>query len=410
MKQNEWQEKSLEEVTKIIMGQSPDSKTYNFEDNGTPFLQGCADFKSLYPDTNTFCSNPVKMAPEQSILFSVRAPVGEINLSDKEYCIGRGLASIVPDKVDTYFLFYALKLNRNKFSNLGQGSTFEAIDSKTLKEFKLKIPQVSEQQKIAEILTTVDNTIEKTEQIIEKYKKVKEGMMQDLFTRGIDENGNLRPSYEQAPHLYKETELGMIPKEWEVKKLKDNASINYGISDTLKYDLKTGIKLISLPNVNIDGSFNFEKEYYIEPRNVSKHHILQQGDLLFNWRNGSKEHLGKTALFNLKGEYTHVGFLLKIRPDKEKCLSKYLWYYINFIREQGFFYRAKSQVNNTFNLTELKELSLKIPPLEEQTLIQRAINKIDKNIEFEKEFLEKLKLLKQGLMQDLLTGKVRVKV
>lgn len=211
----------LEDIAEIGMGQSPPSSTYNQESVGLPFLQGCADFTSYHPITATYCDTPTRIAPKGSILISVRAPVGSLNIADQEYCIGRGLGYIQGRNSSTKFLYYLLTLQRKSLENQAQGSTFEAINSKELKNFTVQIPSHSEQRKIAKILTTVDNLIEKTEALIAKYEAIKQGMMHDLFTRGVDENGRLRPSYQEAPGLYRETEFGKIPKFWKLAKFSD---------------------------------------------------------------------------------------------------------------------------------------------------------------------------------------------
>ena len=101
------------------------------------------------------------------------------------------------------------------------GSTQQAISDRDLKNIIVRYnSSPKHQQKIAAILTTIDTAIEKTESLIEKYRKIKTGLMYDLFTRGIGPDGKLRPPRSQAPELYKKTALGWIPKEWEVKKLK----------------------------------------------------------------------------------------------------------------------------------------------------------------------------------------------
>ena len=89
-------------------------------------------------------------------------------------------------------------------------------------------PPLPQQRRIAEILSTVDEAIEQTEALIAKYQQIKTGLMHDLFTRGVTPDGHLRPTYEQAPHLYKESPLGWIPKEWEVKRLDSVAEVSRG--------------------------------------------------------------------------------------------------------------------------------------------------------------------------------------
>ncbi|HPE50345.1 MAG TPA: restriction endonuclease subunit S, partial [Methanothrix soehngenii] len=89
-----WKKVALKDTTEIIMGQSPPSETYNIEGKGYPFLQGKADFSERYPKPTKWCTKPLKVAEGGSILISVRAPVGDVNLADQNYIIGRGLCSI----------------------------------------------------------------------------------------------------------------------------------------------------------------------------------------------------------------------------------------------------------------------------------------------------------------------------
>ena len=200
-----------------------------------------------------------------------------------------------------------------------------------------------------------------------------------------------------------------LPIGWNNTRLDKIANVSYGISDPLDRTLTEGIKIISLPNVNKDGQFILEQIPLVERGKVTKEKILQYGDLLFNWRNGSKEHLGKTAFFNLRGHYTHVGFLLKIKAGKEIVEPFFLYSYINFIKQKGFFLRAKIQVNNTFNKEELNELPIIYPNIVEQLKIVNVLQNADKELETLQKQIEKLKEQKRGMMQVLLTGQKMVK-
>jgi type I restriction enzyme S subunit len=174
--------------------------------------------------------------------------------------------------------------------------------------------------------------------------------------------------------------IGWIPKEWEIRSLSKLAEIDYGISDPLDKSLTSGIPLIGMPNVTKDGYFRWNEKFYISPERVKERNILKTGDILFNWRNGSKEHLGKTVLFNLVGQFTHVGFLLRIRCGAN-LNPKYCDLYIKSVKQRGYFLKAKSQVNNTFNKEELSILPIACPSLEEQNLIVDIIGIWDLAIE-----------------------------
>ena len=177
-----WYSKRLGDVASIIMGQSPTSDTYNENENGTPFFQGKADFGVKYPKVRYQCTSPTKIAPVDSILFSVRAPVGAVNLNNVEACIGRGLASISGKSIDSTFLYQSLIHAKVKFEALGQGSTFEAINGNELKEFSLACPPLQEQKKIASIITSMDKNIEEKQRKLQQTQSLKKSLMQDLLT------------------------------------------------------------------------------------------------------------------------------------------------------------------------------------------------------------------------------------
>ena len=180
----DWKTAKLGEIAKIIMGQSPPSETYNKDGVGMPFLQGKMEFGRIYPSPSMYTTKPIKIAEPNDILISVRAPVGDVNITPYRLCIGRGLAAIRlnPALAFNLFYFYYLQWSKNRLENLGKGSTFRAITLEDLKEFKVTCPPYNEQQKLAEILSTVDKTIELYQYERSKLEKVKNGLMSVLLT------------------------------------------------------------------------------------------------------------------------------------------------------------------------------------------------------------------------------------
>lgn len=182
----EWEVIKLgdEELTEIIMGQSPPSTTYNKNGKGVPFLQGKAEFGETHPFPIVFCSEPIKIAEPNDILISVRAPVGDVNIAPFKCCIGRGLASIRPKnhKIHHLYLFYFLKSQKRKMDGLSSGSTFKAIKKEDIENFLIPLPPLPEQKKIAEILSTVDKRLELLRKRKEKLERVKRGLMNDLLS------------------------------------------------------------------------------------------------------------------------------------------------------------------------------------------------------------------------------------
>jgi len=181
----DWKVVKLGEVTRIIMGQSPPSDSYFEFVNGVPFFQGNAEFGAKFPKILKWCNSPRKLAETGDILVSVRAPVGDVNISPIECCIGRGLAALRGTKIHNDYLYFVMNYFKNILVNIGQGSTFEAINKRDIFELKIPFPTISEQKKIAEILTSVDEEIEKEMAQKEGIKNIKKGLMQVLLTGKI---------------------------------------------------------------------------------------------------------------------------------------------------------------------------------------------------------------------------------
>jgi type I restriction enzyme, S subunit len=128
----------LNKISEIIMGQSPPSSSYNPLAEGLPFFQGKADFGKRYPDVKIYTNKPTKIAESDSILFTVRAPVGELNFCNVRCCIGRGLASIsAKEDIPLNYIYYALEILKKEINRMSQGTTFTAINSKELRNFKI---------------------------------------------------------------------------------------------------------------------------------------------------------------------------------------------------------------------------------------------------------------------------------
>jgi Restriction endonuclease S subunits len=174
-----WEVVRLGEVGEITMGQSPPGDTYNTQGIGMPFLQGKAEFGRVYPTPIKYTEKPLKIGKTGSVLISVRAPVGDVNIANMDYCIGRGLASISFRNGYGYneYLFYCLQFLKPFLEKEGYGSTFKAINKEVLTKFQIPLPPLEEQQKIAQILQSIDQRIEKEE----KYKNALQNLFKSLL-------------------------------------------------------------------------------------------------------------------------------------------------------------------------------------------------------------------------------------
>jgi type I restriction enzyme S subunit len=276
-----WKKVRLGEILKFLKGKTP-RKLYDYEEEGMTIYLTPEYLRKNKCDV-AFCKKEeTLLANEDIIILWDGSNAGEVFWAEKG-AVASTMAKIDINSSDypiyKKFLYYYLKSNEFAFKYQVKGSGIPHFEKDILNTLNSIFPPLPEQRKIAEILETVDNAIEKTEKIIEKYKRIKQGLMQDLLTKGIDENGNIRS---EKTHKFKDSPLGRIPEEWEVVRL---------------------------------------------------------------------------------GE---VGEII------------------------------------------VKKMLLPLPPLPEQQRIAEILSQIDQAIEKEEQYKEKLEHLKQGLMQDLLTGKVRV--
>lgn len=282
------------------------------------------------------------------------------------------------------------------------GTTRPRVNLSDIRNLKISMPTLPEQHKIASILSKVDEQIEQTEQIIERTEILKKGMLQKLLTKGI---GHTK---------FKKTELGEIPEEWECKKLSNLIEVHHGFAFESKYftAIPNGIIVLVPGNFHRDGGLYFNKntKYYIgeyDPKNV-----LNNGDLLTVMTDLSPKMLilGRTVKLNHKKIILHnqrIGKIEILKPDELD--DEYLLCLLNSdqIRTEIKMTSTGTTVKHT-SPHKIKSVKIPIPPLVEQQQIASILYKVDSQIQDNQSYLAKLQELKKGLMQDLLTGKVRV--
>ena len=182
--------KNICEICTLIMGQSPDSKSYNKDKNGIPFYQGNADFGEEHPTPTVWCTAPKKIARKGDILISVRAPIGDMNIANEDCCIGRGLAAIRLNKsdiVDINYLYHYLSATVEFLQEQGTGSTFKAINKTTLEGIEIPCPSIEKQKNIAKLIIEIKTSIQ--------YKKAELFALNELVkSRFIEMFGDIRIS------------------------------------------------------------------------------------------------------------------------------------------------------------------------------------------------------------------------
>lgn len=317
------------------------------------------------------------------------------------------------NKADPNFIFHFLHSGKY-WSWVKSASKVAAQPNINAKQYScLPIPDIhpSAQKAIATILDTLDTAIQQTQALIAKLKQVKAGMLHDLLTCGLDGNGELRdPS--RNPDQFKNSVLGRIPKDWEVRLLSQVADISSGV--TLGKNIQ-GSGTINLPYLRVanvqDGFIDLSdvKKVCIYKKDMERY-SLHKGDVLMN-EGGDFDKLGRGAVW--EGQINpclHQNHVFRVRPIPNLLNSYYLDAVSGSQYGKQYFILISKQSTNlaSINSTQLKNFPIPYPPLKEQESIAAILFEQEKAIQIEVSVLEKSKQLKQALMKDLLTGKVRV--
>ena len=178
----------LKDIADINMGQSPSGSSYNNNGRGIPFLQGNKTFGFLYPTIDTWTTEPKKIGKKNSVLMSVRAPVGDLNIANKDICIGRGLCSIEMKNGNNQYLYYLMKNSIKKIKMKSTGTVFESINRKELENIEILDFDKSQQKKISKILFDIDKKIELNIQTNDNLEKQLSILFNEMFFKNIKNN------------------------------------------------------------------------------------------------------------------------------------------------------------------------------------------------------------------------------
>jgi type I restriction enzyme, S subunit len=316
-----------------------------------------------------------------------------------------------------YLLQYFLSSQGQKrLKDLMSGNAITRLTLVKIKDFHIPFPSIYDQKKIAEILTTIDNFIEKTEALIAKYQTVKQGIMHDLFTRGVDAAGKLRPTFEDAPELYKESLIGWIPKEWKYTTV-DQGLINIDAGkspnciDQPAAPGEWGVLKVSAVQPN--GFAALENKVITNPIFINSFYEVRHGDVLIT-RSNTPQLVGIVCLVESPPSNLMLcDKTLRMNFNPKIADSKYMFWLLQQPEVRTQIEIAATGTSGSMkNITQpsIRALEIVLPMIDEQREIASRIQSIHHKITAEKRTVRKLKLQKSGLMQDLLTGKVRVTI
>ena len=378
----------LKDVCNINMGQSPDSDSYNDNEDGIPFFQGNADFGEKYPTTRKWCNAPTKIAHAEDILISVRAPIGALNYAKEECCIGRGLAAITPnqDKVSSGFIYWLLKGKHKELNLQGTGSTFKAISRKVLEEIKVPDIELKKQTELA-------GSLEKVYSVIQLRKQQLEELDILIKARFVERFGNPEDS----------------GNEWEQKPLSDLLNVIGGYAfKSDQFSEIGGIPVLRIGNINA-GVFRPVNMVYWEDDEKLERYAIYAGDLVMSLTGTvGKDDYGNVCIMG--NEYDK--YYLNQRNAKLEIKSGLDKYYLSELlkfecvkKKLTGISRGVRQAN--ISNKDILNLVVNVPPIELQNQFAAFVTQVDKlKVEVQKS-LDEMQILFDSLMQEYF-GQVRV--
>ena len=398
----EWKEYKLSELGAIIGGATPSTKDSNNYDGEISWItpKDLSNYNNRYIfrgermiTRKGYDSCSCKMLPQGSVLFSSRAPIGYVAIAGNELCTNQGFKSIVPDntKVNSMFVYYLLIYNKNKIEGMGTGTTFKEVSGSVMRNVAVKVPSLPTQQKIANILSSLDDKIEVNRRINEQLEELAQALFKSWFV-------DFEPFKDGE---FVESELGMIPEGCTTISLSEMANYLNGLAMQKFRPLEgeNGLPVLKIKELGQDACN--ESSELCSPSLIDEKFIVNDGDVIFSW---SGTLLVKIWCGGTCGLNQH---LFKVTSEKYPKWFVYLWtkYHLDrFIRiakdkavTMGHIKRGELDTSYAIVLNNdmMKELDAIISPIIEQF--------INNNIE-----IRKLTNLRDTLLPKLMSGEIDV--
>ena len=400
-----WEIKRIKDIGKVKGGSTPSTKKEEYWNGEIPWItpKDLSDHNSVYISSGErsitkkgFENSSTHLLPKKSILFSSRAPIGYIAIAQKELCTNQGFKSIIPnDNMDYMFLYYLLKHNTNYIERMANGSTFSEISGSRLEKIELLLPPLKEQKKIANIFSTLDKKIENNNRMNKTLEKMAQAMYKSWFV-------DFEPFQDEE---FVDSEFGLIPKGWEIKKLDKLFNFKRGIEPGSKnYEenkQKNNVKFIRVGDVG-EGS---RETVFIDKKFIKKEKYCNYGDILVSF----DATIGRVTMIQ---EGCYNSGLKRIYPKKE---------YKDLFSNGLIYLMMKSDnIQNTINKyaagttilhasKSVKHLQHPFPKNDDIIInFQKKIKPIIKKILLNKKENKSLKQLRDSLLPKLMSGEIRV--
>ena len=375
-----WEKTVLGKYIQVIMGQSPESEYYTSDSTKTPFLQGNRTFGTKYPSFDTYTSKITKLAPSGSVIISVRAPVGDINLTPVDLCLGRGVAALVSNDSDNEFLYYLMKYMAPTLIQNQTGSTFGSINKDDLCQLEILLPDSYSRLRIGELLSSIDNEITILQTINDNLLTLAKAIFYNsLSTENV-----------------------------KVLQLSDIcASITDGVHNTVEDDPDGSALLLSCKNIK-NGQLiigNSERTINIATfERLRKRTKLAKGDILLT----SVGTIGESLL--LMDPPDRIEFqrsVALIKPDTTKVSSEYLYLAINSVKD-NIVNTAHGAVQQCLFINDISMIQIPVIDTNSMELTTEKLKPLFSSINENNHKNEALISMRDCILPKLMSGEIDV--
>jgi len=422
-----WEEALIGEVSDVIVGGTPSTAVPEFWGGNIQWMasgdvhrEHIFDVPGRITDKGLRYSNAVIVEPMAvAIALAGQGKTrGTVALTHIPVCTNQSIALIKPKdfRVDPAFLFQSLIPRYEELRSRSAGGGRAGLTKSILERVPIQMPRKEEQSSIAEILATLDGAIEQTEALIAKYQQIKAGLMHDLFTRGVTPDGRLGPPRSEAPHLYQWSDRGWIPTDWRNQHLETLAEslVDGPFGSNLKtehYVGEPGVRVVRLQNVD-SGEYNDADRAFISESHANYliRNQVKAGDVLIAGLGEDNNVVGRSCCYpeGLPPAINKAD-CFRLRCRESVGLNRYVMYFLNTDGARAQIRRFEQGVTRRrINTTNLKKLMIGLPSIGEQERVVGLLDAAALQLARDVERRSKLQQMKQGLMQDLLTGRVRV--
>jgi len=420
----DWEQKEITQVGAVVGGGTPSRAVPSFWRGSIPWVtpgEVSGEAGKLLHDTNDHISasglagSGANLLPAGSLLVTTRATLGARVINAVPMATNQGFKSIVFKKPEEASYYYHLfEKVKPELVRRASGTTFMEISGAEFGSIKVPSPSAAEKLKIAELLDALDTAIHQTEAIVEKLKQVKQGLLHDLLTRGLDANGELRPSHLAAPDLYQESPLGWRPKDWEICRVVSVlAGIDAGKSPDCQDVPAKGDQwgVLKVGAVHPDGLKLNENKVIEESRLKNPAYLVRDGDLLLS-RANTFELVGLVCYVTNHPERLMLSDkTLRLSVRANRMTTPFLFWQLQHPKTRTQIEIAATGTSGSMkNISQggVEQLWISRPLIDEQEEITKRLLAAASRHRDEQEKLSKMRELKFGVMDDLLTGRIRV--